>query len=134
MPKPSPNIELNPVNPHEPHRISLSELRGQWPRIRALLRKSSPQIEGLLSSCRSLNLKNGVLELGFTSGVIKEKMEREGNIEKMRWAIEQVFGQRLPIRCVLIASNHVNHKLPADVDQDGMIKAALDLGGEIVDV
>lgn len=134
VPKPSPGTETHPANPHEPHRINLSELRGQWPRIKALLKKSGPQIEGLLSSCRSLNLKNGILELGFTSGVIKEKMEREGNIEKMRWAIEQVFGQQLPIRCVLIASNHINHKLPAGVDQDGMIKAALDLGGEIVDV
>jgi hypothetical protein len=74
-----------------------------------------------------------VLTLGFASDLLKAKMERSDNIEIVRGVLEQVIGQKITIHCQTTTGKQ--NTPPPDVDNDGMVAAALrDLGGEIVDI
>ncbi|MEW6716879.1 MAG: DNA polymerase III subunit gamma/tau [Chloroflexota bacterium] len=128
------SLESVDEKPSSEGNLTMGQIRSHWSEIRKLLRENSPQTEGLLNSCRSVNLKGGTLELGFASNVLKSKMEKEGNVEKMQWALEQVFGFTVLIRCALTTGEQFHHDLPEGVPEDGMIRTALDLGGKIVDI
>lgn len=78
-------------------------------------------------------MKDGVLYLGFTGDFLKRKMESGSNIEYTCKALAQVIGVEIPVRCFVVSGSAGS--LPADVESDGMVAAALrDLGGEIVDI
>ncbi len=106
-------------------------LTQNWARIRSIMKKRQPQTEALLNSCKSIALKDGVLILGFLGQVLKSKMETPDNIELTRQIIQQVCGTSVPIQCVVLSSKGAT--MPQDVDEpDGMVSAALNLGGQIV--
>jgi DNA polymerase III subunit gamma/tau len=110
----------------------LQEILQNWNRIRAMVKKHRSQTEGLLNSCKPLGIKDGVLVLGFASEVLKNKMETPENIDLTRKVIAQVVGVELPIVC-MVMNNKINlSPLDADVDGEGMVSAALNLGGQIV--
>ena len=73
----------------------------------------------------------GALILGFVSEVVKSKMETPENIEILRKALQEIFNATLAVRCVVIG-NKSAQSADLDVDGDGMVNAALDLGGKIV--
>ncbi len=58
-------------------------------------------------------------------------MDTPDNLEITRQALQYVFGVDLTIRCVVVGNKSA---APADldVDGDGMVGTALDLGGKIV--
>jgi DNA polymerase-3 subunit gamma/tau len=103
-----------------------------WDQIRSLVRRISPQTQGLLNSCRLLGVKDGALVLGFGSDLLKAKMEQGDHIQVTCQAIAEVLGVEMPVRCV---TSTKSASLPSHVDQDGLVATALrDLGGELVDV
>jgi DNA polymerase-3 subunit gamma/tau len=104
-----------------------------WPQLLALVRKQNPNTYGLLNSCKSRQLKGNLLILGFASDVLKNQMAKPDNLEIVQKALAQVFGTDIIIRCTINTASR--NSIPAEVDNDGMVAAALrDLGGEIVDV
>ncbi len=69
--------------------------------------------------------------LGFQGEIVKSKMETPENLELTRQAIESVTGASVALICV------VSNKASAtsndlDIDRDGMVGTALNLGGQIV--
>jgi DNA polymerase-3 subunit gamma/tau len=103
-----------------------------WDKIRSLIRQYNPQTQGLINSCQPLGVRDGILVLGFSSDLIKAKMEQDDHIKITRQAIADVLNEEIPIQCVTVAKRT---SLPPDVDQDGMVASAMrDLGGEIVDI
>jgi DNA polymerase-3 subunit gamma/tau len=119
-PQPEPAAEPLPVNVGQ-----------HWREILSVVRQANPQTQALLNSCKPLGVKNGALILGFNGEFAKSKMEQGENIEIFCQAMQQVLGEAMPVRCVMT----VGGALPDDIDQDGMVAAALrDLGGEIVDI
>jgi len=103
-----------------------------WAKVRAAIKRRHSMTEGLLNYCRTIDLRDGVLELGFASPLLKSKMEKDDNINIARAAIKQVLGWDLPILCVDVSGKGGGTQVDADVDAEGMVNAALSLGGKIV--
>jgi DNA polymerase-3 subunit gamma/tau len=87
-------------------------------------------LDGLLNSCKLLEVKKGVLVIGFKSELLRSKVDNPELIEITRKAIAEVCGFQLGIKCVVTNAKQVP---PQNVKADGMVAAALKHGGEIVD-
>ncbi len=113
--------------------LTLQQIIEQWPRIRAAVKKARGQTEALLNSGKLQTVKDGVLVMSFSSEIIKTKMETNDNIKITRAAIQQVLGADIAITCVVIgtrAGESSTHE--QDLDGDGLVRTALNLGGKIV--
>jgi len=135
---PLPSAEVQPANspPQEVQpapQVSLNDLQQNWKRIRALVKNSRPSTEGLLNSLKTITIKEGVLVLGFATEVVRSKMDNRENLELTAQAIHHVLGVNLPITCVVVGNKPSSTPEDLDVDGDGMVGTALNLGGQIVD-
>jgi hypothetical protein len=114
-------------------RQATQNLSQAWPRILALVRDENPQANGLLNSAKSRYIHGSELCLSFASELLKDKMERDENLQAVYRALKQVVGHSLRIRCKVDAIER--NELPSDVDNNGIVATALrELGGEIVDI
>ncbi|MEN4011777.1 MAG: DNA polymerase III subunit gamma/tau [Bellilinea sp.] len=113
-------------------KIELQTIRDHWTKIRQRVKMQSVPADGLLNSCKSVTLRNGVLQLGFGSEVLKSMMEKDNNLKITRKAILEVLGIDLPIHCIVVRGKGSNLALDADIEADGMVSTALSLGGKIV--
>lgn len=111
--------------------VTLEQLTKAWKQIRALIKPQSPSLDGLLNSCRLLEVKNGILVIGFASELLRSKVDMPEQIEITRKAIVEVCGGELSVKCVV---TNAKQATPPDVKADGMVAAALKAGGEIVDI
>lgn len=103
----------------------------QWKEIRAAAKEISPETAALLNSCRSTDMKNGRLVLGFSSAVLRDKMETGQNLDHARQAIKQVTSADVQIDCRVAGREESAVPEGMEVDRDGMVGAALRLGGKI---
>ncbi len=110
--------------------ITLAQVSKAWKQVKDTLR-SQPSLVALLNSSRLMEIKDGVLVLGFASEVLRSKMEVPEQLELTRKTIAEVVGADLRLRCVI---SNAKQSAPADVKADGMVAAALKKGGEIVDI
>jgi hypothetical protein len=78
-----------------------------------------------------MDMRGEELFLGFQSETVRALMDKPENVGATRKAIADVLGVSLAIKCVV---TNAKGKLPPDVPADGMVAAALNHGGEIVDV
>jgi DNA polymerase-3 subunit gamma/tau len=111
--------------------ISLAEVANAWKDIRAVLKPAHPAVEALLNSCKPMDVRADQLYLGFQSETVRALMDKPENLGATRKAITDVLGVMLTINCVV---TNAKGKLPPNVSQDGMVAAALNHGGEIVDM
>ncbi len=111
--------------------VSVGEIAQAWRDIRAAIRPGHPGIEALLNSCKPMELRGDQLLLGFQSETVRALMDKPENLEVTRKVIADVLGVVLVIKCVV---TNAKGQLPPNVHQDGMVAAALNQGGEIVDV
>ena len=111
--------------------INLTEIAKAWKDIRAVIKPAHPAVEALLNSCKPMDVRGDELILGFQSDTVRALMDKPENLEVTGKAITDVIGIALTIKCVV---TNAKGKLPPDVSQDGMVAAALNHGGEIVDV
>ncbi len=116
--------------PNAESSIMLAQVIKAWKQIKDSLR-AHPSLVALLNSSRLLEIKDGVLVLGFASDVLRSKMEVPEQMELTRKAIAAVVGTDLKLRCVI---SNAKQSVPSDVKADGMVAAALKKGGEIVDI
>lgn len=117
--------------PREGEVTSLDEIARAWKQIRARIKPQSPSLDGLLNSCKLLELKDGVLTLGFASEILRSKADTPEQIEITRLAILEVLGIELEVRCVV---SRAQQTVPSSIKADGMVAAALKAGGEIVEI
>jgi len=110
--------------------VSLSTVLNAWREVRSIVKPGHPSLDGLLNSCKPLEIREGELILGFASDVLVEKMEKPEQIEATKKAITEVLGVEVNIRCVVTSSTG---KLPPDVNPDGMVATALQNGGELIE-
>jgi DNA polymerase-3 subunit gamma/tau len=102
-----------------------------WKQISQSLSKSQPNLSALLNSVKMIDVQGKTLVLGFASNVLVEKMDKPEHADILRKALADVLGVQLDLRCVV---TNAKGKLPPNVSQDGMVAAALNQGGEIVDM
>lgn len=110
--------------------VPLSAVLNAWREVRSIVKPEHPSLDGLLNSCKPLEIKGGVLILGFASDVLVDKMEKPGQIDATKKAIAEALGVELDIRCVVTS---VTGKLPPDINPDGMVATALQNGGELIE-
>jgi len=111
--------------------VSRGELLEAWKDIRAQVKKTAPNLEALLNSCKSLDVQGNTLVLGLASDVLVDKIEKPEQMEIIQKAMMDMLGVMLKIRCVV---TNAKGKVPADVDQNGLVAAAIQAGGEVVDI
>jgi DNA polymerase III subunit gamma/tau len=112
--------------------VSMNDIIQNWNRIRAVVKKRRPNVDGLLNSCKPLVLKEGALVLGFKTEVVRQKMATDENILLTRAAIAQVLGVDVPVVCVVSTGSGGQLASDLGIEGDGMVSTALNLGGEIV--
>jgi DNA polymerase-3 subunit gamma/tau len=110
---------------------SIGNLKNQWNEIRAAAKEISAETAALLNSCKSTDMKNGRLVLGFSGPVLRDKMENGQNLDNARQAIKKVTGADVQIDCRIAGKEESAIPDGMEVDHDGMVGAALRLGGKI---
>jgi DNA polymerase-3 subunit gamma/tau len=123
--------DIEPKTKVEGPAIGLAEVTKVWRDIRSIIKPEYPALDGLLNSCKPLEIRGDELILGFASDVLVKKMDQPRQIEATRKAIAEVLGVDLSIKCVVA---NAKGQLPSDVNPDGMVAAAIRNGGEIVDI
>jgi hypothetical protein len=78
-----------------------------------------------------IDMEGKTLILGLASDVLVSKIDKPDQIEVIQKLIKDEFGVDVNIRCVVTTAKG---KIPPNIPQDGMVAAALQQGGEIVDV
>ena len=111
--------------------VTLEQLTKAWKQIRALIKPQSPSLDGLLNSGRLLEVKNGVLVIGYATEILRSKVDTPEQNEITCKAILDVCGFNLSVKYVV---TDAKQSTPRDVKADGMVAAALKKGGEIVDI
>jgi DNA polymerase-3 subunit gamma/tau len=125
-----PAAAKEPALPGSPA-VNLDQIARAWKQVCAAIKPHNPSLNGLLNSCKLLEVKDGTLVLGFASELLRSKADTPEQMEITRKALLEVAGLDLPLRCVLSSARQ---STPSDVKQDGMVAAALKAGGEIVDI
>jgi DNA polymerase-3 subunit gamma/tau len=124
-----------PPRPATGKAVTQTDINQNWARIRQMVKKNhgraGSMLEGLLNSARSMTIKGDILVLGFSSDMLKSKVETEENIAILCQVLQTVLGASLGVRCVVVG-NKPAQATDLDVDGDGMVGTALDLGGEII--
>jgi DNA polymerase-3 subunit gamma/tau len=111
--------------------VTLGQVAKAWKQICAAVKSDSMNLNALLNSSIPLEVKNGVLVLGFKSEILRSKVDTPEQMEFTRKAIRQVLGVELTVKCLV---TNAKQSTPPDVKPDGMVAAALKAGGEIVDI
>ncbi len=128
-------LDSSPANPAQAaasdQSAVLHNITQNWARVRMAVKKKRPSTEALLNSCKLLGMKNGALLLGFQGEIVKSKMETPENMELTRQAIADVTGVSVGLICV-VSNKSGTAPADLDIDRDGMVGTALNLGGQIV--
>jgi DNA polymerase-3 subunit gamma/tau len=126
-------VSENPRESSPDDQQSAQNLAANWDKILFQLRRQNSNLYSLITSCKCHYMHGSQLMLGFASEVLKEKMEKEENLETAQQVLSQNFQKPITIMCFVDAQQR--NAIPDGVDENGMVAAALrDLGGEIVDL
>ncbi len=111
----------------------------RWRDILQAARKRDARVQALLNSCRPLGLEKGKLVIGFSSDLLREKMEKEHNLSIASQAVAEVCQTKLGLRCLLTETWQTGKDAkdgpPAPMESDGMVATAIrELGAQVVEV
>ncbi|MEN9564426.1 MAG: polymerase gamma and tau subunit [Chloroflexota bacterium] len=127
--KPEVKSDAQPVV--ESPAINANDIVKAWKPLINTLPKDKNTLGALMNSVRNIDVQGKTLILGMASDVLVEKLNKPDQIETIQRLIKDHFHVDLSVRCVV---TNAKGKLPAHVAQDGMVAAAIQHGGEIVDI
>jgi hypothetical protein len=78
-----------------------------------------------------IDVQGNTLILGLASDVLVSKINQPDQLDLIRRLIEDKFGVDMNVRCVVTTAKG---KIPPNIPQDGMVAAAIQHGGQIVDM
>jgi DNA polymerase-3 subunit gamma/tau len=113
-------------------KVDMPTIQQNWPKIKHIAKGLKINLHGLLNSCSLVAIKDGALVIGFSSDVLKQKMEAEDNLRLARQAIQKVLGLDMPVMCVVLGNKTGSGGPDLDIDGDGIVGTALNMGGQIV--
>ncbi len=111
--------------------INSGDIIKSWKHLAASLPKSQANLSALLNSVKMIDVQGKTLVLGLASDVLVSKIDKPDQIEIIQKLIKDNFNVELSVRCTV---TNAKGKVPANVAQDGMVAAAIQHGGEIVDM
>ncbi len=118
-------------NQEEKSVINSGDVVKAWKSLVNTLPKAQANLGALMNSVRNIDVQGKTLILGMASDVLVEKLNKPDQIETIQQLLKDHFHVDLSVRCVV---TNAKGKLPAHVSQDGMVAAAIQHGGEIVDM
>lgn len=127
------NLEIEP--PSEgiiQGEITLQSIHRLWPKIKSMVGNHNPRCEGLLNSAKLSGLQENTVVIGFSSEILKNMMEKEGNLTLIADILEEACGQPMGVKCIV--TSHQASAIPKNlkIEKDGMVSMATrDLGGKI---
>ncbi len=131
----APKLQTQPKVQNEakpaPSALNVNDVVKDWKTLINSLPKTQANLGALMNSVKMIDVQGGVLLLGMASDVLVEKLSKPEQIEIIRRLIKERFGADVTVRC---AVTNAKGKLPPHVSHDGMVAAALQQGGEIVDM
>jgi DNA polymerase-3 subunit gamma/tau len=122
---PKPNLEGSDAESKE----LFQRISKEWRQITAAARQLNLQTQGLLNSCKPLGIRKGNLILGCNNDYVKSQLDTPEHIRVARQALAETMQVDLGIQCTAAGSEKA--KLPAGIDSDGLVAAAIDLGGKV---
>ena len=123
--------ESEALHPVEKPALSAGDILKAWKHLSASLPKAQANLAALLNSVKMIDMQGKTLILGLASDVLVSKIDKPDQIEAIQKLIRDQFGVDINIRCVVTTAKG---KIPPDIPQDGMVAAAIQHGGEIVDM
>lgn len=111
--------------------VNAGDIIKSWKHLAASLPKSQANFSALLNSVKMIDVQGKTLVLGLASDVLVSKIDKPDQIEAIQKLIKDHFNVDLSIRCIV---TNAKGKIPPNVPQDGMVAAAIQHGGEIVDM
>jgi DNA polymerase-3 subunit gamma/tau len=127
--KPEVKSDAQPVV--ESPAINSNDIVKAWKPLINTLPKDKNTLGALMNSVKMIDVQGKTLILGMASDVLVEKLNKPDQIETIQRLIKDHFHVDVSVRCVV---TNAKGKLPAHVAQDGMVAAAIQQGGEIVDM
>lgn len=138
QPAPSPVIEQKPAPAMPAPEASDADsaalyqrLAKEWKQITGAARQHNMTTQGLLNSCKPLAIRKGNLILGCNNDYVKGQLDTPEHIRITRQVISDVLQVELGIQCTVGGSEKA--KLPPGLDSDGLVAAAIDLGGKVAE-
>ncbi|GJQ37291.1 MAG: DNA polymerase III subunit gamma/tau [Anaerolineaceae bacterium] len=126
-----PEVKKEPQPVAESPAINSNDIVKAWKPLINALPKAQANLGALMNSVKMIDVQGKTLILGMASDVLVEKLNKPDQIETIQRLIKDHFHVDLSVRCVV---TNAKGKLPAHVAQDGMVAAAIQHGGEIVDM
>lgn len=118
--------------------ISFQEIRGRWREILHAVRQYDPRTQALLNSSVPIGVEEETLVLGFRSDLLRDKMEKDHNMNNACKAVGKVLGKSISLRCVLTSAwkpEKVEDEEPPPMEEGGMVATAIrDFGAQVVDI
>ncbi|MCJ7566501.1 MAG: DNA polymerase III subunit gamma/tau [Anaerolineales bacterium] len=142
-PKPEPRMESSERKPNPSPgliegKLSFEIVVNRWRDVLQAARRHDPRVQALLNSCRPFSLEEGVLIIGFGSDLLRDKMEKDHNLQIAVSALEEIFGGKLGLRCILSESSKPGDlagNKPPPMEDGGMVSTAIrELGAHVVEV
>jgi len=131
----SPTPSASPASGPPPSQggsaVSLEAVIKAWKRVSAIVKQKDSQVAGLLNSGKLVEIKDGVLMIAFVGDILPSRLNKPENLELVRQAIREAINVDLPVLAVVYGGKG---SLPADIKPDGMVAAADQLGGKIIDI
>jgi len=123
--------EAQAAPPAENSAIGAGDVIKAWKHLASSLPKAQANLAALLNSVKMIDVQGKTLILGLASDVLVSKIDKPDQIEAIRKLIKDEFGVDMNVRCVVTTAKG---KIPPNVSQDGMVAAAIQHGGQIVDM
>ncbi len=111
--------------------INAGDIIKAWKHLAASLPKAQANLGALMNSVKMIDVQGKTLILGLASDVLVEKLNKPDQLETIQKLIKDNFHVDLSVRC---AVSNAKGKIPPNVAQDGMVAAAIQHGGEVVDM
>jgi DNA polymerase III subunit gamma/tau len=118
-------------HPVEKSSVSAGDIIKGWKHLSSSLPKAQANLSALLNSVKMIDVQGKTLILGLASDVLVSKIDKPDQIEAIKKLIKDEFGVEMHVRCMVTTAKG---KIPPNVPQDGMVAAAIQHGGEIVDM
>lgn len=128
---PAPAAESRPEAGNAPAVVPLQKIASAWKQISGAIKSQNPNLAALINSAKLVDVQADVLVLGFSSDILLDKFNKPEHTQLTEQILSETLGQALRVQPVVAGSKNA---LPANVKPDSMVAAALQNGGEIVDI
>ena len=111
--------------------FNLDNLQERWDQIKREVRQMDPVAGALLNSSRIVSANDGILTLGFSSDLLREKMMSEKMLRSVRKVLSKYFLQVITINSIVFSKSETESGA-ADVIPNGLVDMTLrELGGRV---